>query len=110
MSINVMSNRNFFPGSPLNLRKEKYDIETLEKNIHTICVKTCVNTQILTAEFCVKYVLNEDYMSCIEDTYCLDIGYHIYEITSSGLGHHNRLFTDIIMDHLLPSFYKVIKS
>jgi len=75
MSINVISNRKFFSGSPLNLRKEKYDIETLEKNIHTICVKTCVNTQILTAEFCVKYVLNEDYMSCIEDTYCLDIGY-----------------------------------
>lgn len=71
----INSSINFFPSSPLNLRKEKYDIETLEKNIDTICVKTCVNTQILTAEFCVKYVLNEDYMSCIEDTYCLDIGY-----------------------------------
>ena len=74
-SIYKISNGNFFSGSPLNLRKEKYNIETLEKNIDTICVKTCVNTQILTAEFCVKYVLNEDYMSCIEDTYCLDIGY-----------------------------------
>jgi hypothetical protein len=31
-------------------------------------MKECVNTQILTAEFCVKYILNED-------TYCLDIGY-----------------------------------
>ena len=63
------------PRIELNLRKYKYDIETLEKNIDTICVKTCVNTQILTAEFCVKYILNEDYMSCIEDTYCLDKGY-----------------------------------
>jgi hypothetical protein len=58
-----------------NLRKYKYDIETLEKNIGYICVKTCVNTQILTAEFCVKYILNEDFMSCVEDTYCIDKGY-----------------------------------
>ena len=45
------------PSIELNLRTTKYDIETLEKNIDTICVKTCVNTQILTAEFCVKYIL-----------------------------------------------------
>jgi hypothetical protein len=59
----------------LNLRKYKYNLETLEKNVDSIDMKTCVNTQILSAEFCVKYVLNENYMSCIEDTYCLDIGY-----------------------------------
>ena len=59
----------------LNLRKTKYDIETLEKHVDSLNMKTCVNTQILTAEFCVKYVLNEDYMSCIEDTYCIDTGY-----------------------------------
>ena len=59
----------------LNLRKYKYNLDTLEKNVDSINMKTCVNTQILSAEFCVKYVLNEDYMSCIEDTYCLDIGY-----------------------------------
>jgi hypothetical protein len=59
----------------LNLRQNKYDIATLIANVDQIDMKACVNTQILTAEFCVKYVLNEDYMSCIEDTYCLDIGY-----------------------------------
>lgn len=59
----------------LNLRQQKYDMETLEKHVDKIDMKTCVNTQILTAEFCVKYVLNEDYMSCIEDTYCLDYSY-----------------------------------
>jgi hypothetical protein len=59
----------------LDLRNNKYDIETLEKNIDHIDVKTCVNTQVLTAEFCVKYILNEEYMSCIEDTYCIDTGY-----------------------------------
>jgi hypothetical protein len=59
----------------LNLRQEKYSIADLEKNVDKINMKTCVNTQTLTAEFCVKYVLNEDYMSCIEDTYCIDKGY-----------------------------------
>ena len=63
------------PRIELNLRSNKYDIETLEKNVDYINMKTCVNTQILTAEFCVKYILNEDYMSCIEDTYCIDKGY-----------------------------------
>ena len=59
----------------LDLRGQKYDIETLERYVDSINMKTCVNTQTLTAEFCVKYVLNEDYMSCIEDTYCIDTGY-----------------------------------
>lgn len=70
-----ISDSKSIPTIELNLHKYKYDIETLEKNIDTICVKTCVNTQILTAEFCVKYILNEEYMSCIEDTYCIDKGY-----------------------------------
>lgn len=59
----------------LHLRREKYDIKTLEENVDHINMKECVNTQVLTAEFCVKYVLNEEYMSCIEDTYCICIGY-----------------------------------
>ena len=58
-----------------DLRINKYNIETLERNVDNLNMKTCVNTQVLTAEFCVKYVLNEDYMSCIEDTYCIDSGY-----------------------------------
>ena len=72
---NSNSDSKVIPRIELNLRTTKYDIETLEKNIDYINVKTCVNTQILTAEFCVKYILNEDYMSCIEDTYCIDKGY-----------------------------------
>jgi hypothetical protein len=59
----------------LDLHNKKYDMETLEREVNNLDMKTCVNTQILTAAFCVKYVLNEDYMSCIEDTYCLDYGY-----------------------------------
>lgn len=51
------------------LRNKKYDIFTLEKNIHNLSMKTVLYTQNLTAEFCVKYILNEDYASCVEDTY-----------------------------------------
>ena len=65
----------FIHYNKLNLRKIKYDIEILEENVDYINMKACVNTQKLTAEFCVKYVLNEDYMSCIEDTYCINYGY-----------------------------------
>jgi hypothetical protein len=40
----------------LYLRQQKYDIATLTANVDHIDMKTCVNTQILTDEFCVKYV------------------------------------------------------
>jgi len=51
------------------LRKKKYDIEVLEKNIYNLSMKTLLYTQDLTAEFCIKYVLNEKYASCVEDTF-----------------------------------------
>ena len=51
------------------LRKKKYNIELLEKNIHNLSMKTLLYTKDLTAEFCIKYVLNEKYASCVEDTF-----------------------------------------
>ena len=48
-----------------DLRKNKYDIDTLIHNINHLYIKTIVNTQILTAEFCVKYILDEKYMTYI---------------------------------------------
>ena len=62
----------------LDLHNKKYDMVTLEQHVNELDMKTCVNTQILSAEFCVKYILNEDYMSCIEDTYCLDYSYVLH--------------------------------
>ena len=59
----------------LDLRSVQYDIDTLIKYVDDINIKTCVNTQILTAEFCAKYVLNEKYMSCVEDTHIINIDY-----------------------------------
>jgi hypothetical protein len=51
------------------LRNKKYDISTLEKNINNLSTKTLLYTQKLTADFCVKYILNYKYSSCVEDTY-----------------------------------------
>ena len=35
-----------------------------------------------------------------------EIGYPLYEITSSGLGHYCKPNCDLIIDHILPSYYK----
>ena len=51
------------------LRNKKYDITTLERNINNLSIKTLLYTQKLTADFCVKYILNYEYSSCVEDTY-----------------------------------------
>jgi phenylalanyl-tRNA synthetase alpha subunit len=51
------------------LRRKKYDIQLLEKNIRNFSMKTLLYTQDLTAEFCIKYILNEKYASCVEDTF-----------------------------------------
>jgi len=55
------------------LRYHKFDIHILEKNINNLSLKTLLYTQTLTAEFCVKYILDEKYASCIEDIY-IDFG------------------------------------
>ena len=58
--------------------RNKYCIEELEANLQHLEIKHILQTQTLTAEFCVKYVLNEDYASCQEDLYLIDIGYVLY--------------------------------
>ena len=61
-----------------NLRQYKYSIEELEKNIDNLNMKTIVNTQKLTVEFCVKYILNENYAQCNEEVDLLTIYYVMY--------------------------------
>ena len=52
------------------LRKKKYDIETLEYNIDNLGLRNLLKTQILTPEFCAKYLMNpEEYGMCREDHY-----------------------------------------
>ena len=60
------------------LRQHKYLIEDLEKYIEDLNMKTLVNTQKLTIDFCVKYILNEDYAQCNEEVDLLTICYVLY--------------------------------
>jgi hypothetical protein len=61
-----------------DLIKNKYSMEELEANLNHLEIKHILQHQTLTAEFCAKYVLNEDYATCEEDLYLIDIGYVLY--------------------------------
>ncbi len=41
-------------------------------------MKAIVNTQILNIDFCVKYILNEDYAQCNEEVDLLTLDYVMY--------------------------------
>jgi phenylalanyl-tRNA synthetase alpha subunit len=79
------------------LRKKKYDIEVLEKNIYNLSMKTLLYTQDLTADFCIKYILNEKYASCVEDTFLSmgDILNAQKHITRSSIYHaYNKVYCE----------------
>ena len=58
-----------------DLFNNKYSIDILEKNINMLNKKIILFTQILTAEFCVKYILDLDIDSGSEDSYIFDKNY-----------------------------------
>ena len=59
--------------SDYDLKCKKYSISELEENINYLGQWALVKYQDLTAEFCAKYILDEEYASCEEDTYiCMD--------------------------------------
>jgi len=57
-----------------NLRKQKYPIEILIKNVEHLSLATLLRWQTLDADFCKKYILNEDYQ-CVEEKYKVTIEY-----------------------------------
>jgi hypothetical protein len=54
---------------------KQYSIEILEKNIHNLNKKRVINTQKLTADFCVNYLLDNNIDSGSEDSYIFDEAY-----------------------------------
>ena len=52
-----------------DLYKNKYELSILEKNIMNLSGKTLLTTQHLTAEFCAKYILNDNYYEGVEEDY-----------------------------------------
>jgi len=55
-----------------NLLHKQYNIDILEQNISHLHKKTLLYTQQLTAEFCVKYILDLDIDNGSEDSYIFD--------------------------------------
>ena len=55
-----------------DLCNEKYSIEVLTKHIHYLNKKVVLSTQILTPQFCIKYILDMDIDSGSEDSYLYD--------------------------------------
>ena len=51
----------------LDLYNKQYDMQILKENIYTVRLWDILKTQILTKEFCVKYILNKNYQMEEED-------------------------------------------
>jgi len=56
-----------------DLLDNKYDIQTLEYNFGELNSRLILNTQVLTADFCAEFILNDEYASSVEDTYYFTI-------------------------------------
>jgi hypothetical protein len=52
-----------------DLRNKKYSIEELIKNIDNLSIKSLIYTQILTPEFCKKYILAPGCTCSTEEEY-----------------------------------------
>ncbi len=52
-----------------DLYKNKYDLSILAENIMNLSGKTLLSTQHLTAEFCAKYILNDNFFEGVEESY-----------------------------------------
>ena len=61
--------------SDLRNNKNKYSLTELEANINNLQIKIVLNTQTLNADFCAKYILDENRATCEEDLWLIDIGY-----------------------------------
>lgn len=71
-----------------DLRIKQYSMNVLEYNIDKLQKKTLLCTQVLTAEFCVKYILDLDIETGSEDSYIYDFVYILNRqphITENGL-------------------------
>jgi hypothetical protein len=66
---------NKITNSDLRNNKNKYSLLELEANINNLQIKIVLNTQTLNADFCAKYILDENRATCEEDLWLIDVGY-----------------------------------
>jgi hypothetical protein len=58
--------------SDFDLCRTQYSIEVLTTHMHYLNKKVVLNTQHLTAHFCVRFILDMNIESGSEDSYCYD--------------------------------------
>ncbi len=58
--------------SDYDLCGTQYSIEVLTNHMYYLNKKVVLNTQHLTADFCVRFILDMDIESGSEDSYCYD--------------------------------------
>lgn len=51
----------------IDLYKNQYSYEELKENIYSLSLSDILKTQKLTADFCVKYILNDKFQFLTED-------------------------------------------
>jgi hypothetical protein len=51
----------------LDLQNNQYDLNILKTNIYAVSLLDILKTQKLTAEFCVKYILNSEFQILEQD-------------------------------------------
>ena len=61
--------------SDFTLLKNKYEIDILERNVEKLDKKILLATQVLTADFCIKYIWDPETDSGSEDSYIYDFAY-----------------------------------
>ena len=73
--IDLCKKKGFLVYFDPDLYNHKYDIEFLEKYVKYFNEKTLLQTQMLTAKFCIIYILDMDIDNGSEDSYLFDMPY-----------------------------------
>ena len=62
-----MNNDNNLNINNMDLYNNKFNIDILIKNINKLDLNTILSTQKLTVDFCINYIMNEEYQCLSEE-------------------------------------------
>ena len=59
----------------IDLYKKQYSLEILQQNVMSLSFAIILQTQHVTPEFCVKFILNDDFYEGVEESYLYTVDY-----------------------------------
>jgi hypothetical protein len=85
--MEILNKMEIINNAKLRENPYKYSIKILEKNIMNVSLKVLLQTQKLTPDFCVKYILSDDYSFTDSDSFITDsyVLYYQPHITQEDL-------------------------